>query len=82
VNPRQKALKVFEAQAIATRKMEDPISPIEAAIWQARVDALQEMADHCLAIQMPGLSQSAQDYNAGCEDCARAAIERKGRITF
>lgn len=45
MNPRQKALKVFEQQAIAMRNMEDPISPIEQAIHDTRQETLQEIAD-------------------------------------
>ena len=39
MNPRDKARKVFEQCALAIRQTQDPIAPIEAAIWEARHSA-------------------------------------------
>ena len=82
MNPRAKALKVFEQQAIAMRNMEDPISSIEMAIWATWNEAMSEAADKCLEIQGDGLSQEIQDYNHGCEDCARAITILKGKLSL
>lgn len=82
MNPRQKALKVFEQQAIAMRKMEDPIAPIEAAIWAARMEAFDEAIKVCEQAKDDGLEQSIMDYNAGCDDCIQGIMMKKGKITF
>jgi hypothetical protein len=65
MNPRSRALKVFEEQAIAMRTMADPIVAIEKALWEVRQETLGECAKKCLEIQGPGLDQPIQDYNAG-----------------
>ena len=81
-NPREKARKVYERQALAIRNMEDPIWPIVEAIQQARDHALDEAIELCRKAKDDGLEQSIQDYNAGCDDCIQGITLLKGKIEF
>lgn len=82
MNPREKARKVFEQQALAMRSNDDPIWPIVDAIQQARDHAFDEAIEVCRKAMDDGLEQSIQDYNAGCHDCVQGIMHLKGKITF
>ena len=82
MNPRAKAKQIYEAVAIAIQKREDPIAPIEMALWQIRQETLTETSKKCLEIQGDGVGHEIQAYNSGCEDCSRAIDYLKGKIEF
>ena len=82
MNPREKARKVFEQQAVAMRNNDDPIWPIVSAIQQARDQALEEAIQLCQKAKDSGLEESILNYNEGCDDCAHGITLLKGKIHF
>lgn len=82
MNPREKARKIFEQQALAMRNMEDPIWPIVKAIQESRDHAFDEAIEVCRKAMDDGLDQSIQDYNEGCHDCVKGIMYLKGKINF
>lgn len=82
MNPRKNAILIYEYQAKAMRNMEDPVAPIEKALWAIRQDAINEAIEVCQKAKDDGLEQSIQDYNAGCDDCIQGIMMLKGKISF
>ena len=72
MNPREKARKVFQQQAIAIQNMKDPIWPIADAIWEARDQAIDEVIDVCRKVMGDEVAR----------DCIREIMYLKGKITF